>query len=162
MLFRRSCSILALSAALGVFLLSGLSEAGGLKRSDSEVKITAEATKPDEAGKQVITLTLNVNKDWYIYANPIMNKTFEPNQTAVRVTAGKKEVDAKLEFPAGITKKTGDESYSIWKGKVTIRAHVTRPADVTGPLDVSVRISACKDGEGGICLLQATVKLTVP
>jgi DsbC/DsbD-like thiol-disulfide interchange protein len=132
----------------------------GLKRSDSEVKMAAEASKPDAGGKQTVTLTINVNPGWYIYANPVKNKDFEANQTVVKVLAGKKDLNAVVAYPEGKLKSTGDISYAVYQGKVVIKAAVQRPAGDTEPLTVDVRINTCN--EKGICLLPATVKLKVP
>lgn len=153
MFIRRSCLILALPA-----LLVGTGHAG--MKSDSQVKAAIEASKPDAEGKQVITITLDVNKGWYIYANPIDNKDFLPNQTNLRVLAGKKEVEAKFDFPPGVTKTVGKESYKVWKDKITIKAHVVRPADVK-EMEIHVRLSSCSEAEM-ICLIPATVRLKVP
>ena len=40
-------------------------------KSDSVVKATAAAAKPDADGKQTVTLTLAIDKGWHLYANPV-------------------------------------------------------------------------------------------
>lgn len=154
---RKTSAFVVLAAAAGLWLAAG-TDAGGLKKSDSQVKASADASKVD-AGKQTITITLAVEDGWYIYANPVNNKEFDDNKTVVRVLAGKKELDAKITYPAGKMKSLGDINYSVYTGKVQIRADVERPTDVK-ELNVQVRLSACN--EKGLCLLPATVKLMVP
>src|SRR5262249_33401290 len=46
---------------------------GGAKRSDSVVKVTAKAEpeKPGADGKQVVIVTLIIDKGWHLYANPV-------------------------------------------------------------------------------------------
>lgn len=155
---------LALCTALvGTVLViaANLSVQAGGKKSDSEVKITAAATKPDAAGKQVLTVTMVHNKGWHTYANPIDNADFEANKTVVAVNAKVKPVSVKIDYPSGKVHKdkiVGD--YKVYEDKVDIRAIVQRAQGDTSPLEVSVRIIACHDK--GICLLPAQVKLSVP
>lgn len=157
--FRSCARWIAAASLLAAFVFATVSTEAGLKKSDAEVKASAEASKTDASGKQTITITLNVNPGWYIYANPVDNEDFASNKTVVTVYADKKPVEAKIEYPKGKAKKTGDFMYSIYDGKVTILAHVTRPADAKS-LDLAIRVSTCN--EKGICLLPGTIKLNVP
>ena len=135
-------------------------QAGGTK-SDSEVKVTATATKPDAAGKQALTITLVHKKGWHSYANPVDNEDFDSNKTIVTVLAQGKPVAAKVDYPVGkITKDKTVGDYKVYQDKVNIHASLQRAQGDTSPLQVQVRIQACS--EKGICLLPATVKLTVP
>src|SRR5438552_2167658 len=90
-------------AILGMALMIGVALPLGAqgKRSDSEVKISAVATKPDAAGKQVITVTLAHSEGWHTYANPVGNDDFDSNKTVVTVLANGKPIDAKIEYPVG-------------------------------------------------------------
>lgn len=157
--FRSATRFFAAASLLAAFVFATVSSEAGLKKSDAEVKATVEASKPDASGKQTIKITLDVNTGWYIYANPVDNDDFAGNKTVVAVYADKKPVEAKIEYPKGKAKKTGDFMYSIYEGKVTILAHVNRPADAKS-LDLAIRVSSCN--EKGICLLPGTIKLNVP
>jgi len=135
-------------------------EAGGGKKSDSEVKVSAKAGKIDDAGKQIVTVTLAVNKGWHVYANPVGNADLRSSQTVVTVTAKEKLEQVKIDYPEG--KIINDKlvgNYRTYEGQVDIKANVQRAKGDTGPLEVSVRFMACHDK--GVCLLPATVKLTV-
>jgi DsbC/DsbD-like thiol-disulfide interchange protein len=135
-------------------------EAGG-KKSDAEVKVTAAASKPDPSGKQVITLDLKINKDWYIYANPVGHEDLASAQTVVTVQGKNKPEAVKIEYPAGKLKKDSVVgTYYVYEDRVQVRATVQRAAGDTEPLEVSVRFMACNPK--GVCLLPATVKLNVP
>jgi DsbC/DsbD-like thiol-disulfide interchange protein len=130
------------------------------RKSDAVVKITPTATKPDADGNQVLTLELDVEKGWHLYANPVGNEDLADSQVSVSVTAKEKPESVKVEYPEGKLKKDatlGD--YKIYEDKVTIKAQVRRAKGDTGPLDVSVKLQACDKGS---CLLPATVKLSVP
>lgn len=140
-------------------LLLTASAGDGLMRSDSKVKITVEASKPDASGKQTITLAIQVEKGWHIHANPVNNKGLEANKTTVAVYAGKKEVAAKVDYPAGTTEKMGDESLSVYTGLVKVPVYLTRDGDAKEPLTFIVRVSACDDSR---CLLPGEVLLKVP
>jgi len=128
----------------------------GLKKSDSVVKVTAAATKPDGAGKQVVTVTFVVDKGWHIYANPVGNADLAETRTVVEVkAAGKPQV--KVTYPSGKTiQDTVVGNYRVYEGKVNIKATVQRSNGDTSPLEVSVRFNACND-KG--CLPPATLKV---
>ena len=142
-------------------LLSASRPAGAQgTKSDSKVKVSAAVSRPDSAGKQALTVTLAHDDGWHTYANPVGNEDFDSNKTVITVLAQGKPVAAKIDYPAGkvIKDKTiGD--YHVYQGKVAIHASVRRASGDTSPLQVQVRIQACSDK--GICLLPATVKLTV-
>lgn len=138
-----------------------LSFAGGLKRSDAEVKVTAAASRPDASGKQTVNIQLVINKGWHVYANPIDNDQFTTLQTQVAITAQGKPADAKVVYPQGVLhqdKVVGD--YKVYENKVNILAAVQRAAGDASPLEISVRFNACNNK--GQCLPPGTVKLTVP
>ncbi len=133
---------------------------GQAKKSDSVVKIAAMADKVDAAGMQTVTLTLDVEAGWYIYANPIGNKDLESTQTTVKFAAKSPVEIVTLAYPKGKEKEdkvVGD--YAIYEGKVTITAKVKRTAGDTSPLEARVFLQSCS-ARG--CLLPATVKLQVP
>lgn len=159
-IMKASRLILLVVVGFGLAIVSSSSIAGG-KKSDSEVKVTATAKKADASGKQVVTVNLDINKGWHVYANPVGNETLEQAQTTVTVNSKTKPKEIKLLYPDGVLKKdatVGD--YRIYKEKVQIQATVLRAGGDTGPLEVSVRFMACHDK--GVCLLPATVKVKVP
>lgn len=130
-------------------------QAGG---KEEPVKITAKAAKADSTGKQKVTLTLDIEEGWYVYANPVGNEEFASN--AIQIKA--KGATIKVNFPPAKVKKDvldGKEiKYNIYKGQVDIVAEVQRKGD-GGVLEFSVRYNACN--EKGICLPPRTKKLTV-
>jgi DsbC/DsbD-like thiol-disulfide interchange protein len=133
---------------------------GGGKKSDAEVKVNITAGKA-EAGKQVITIHLDVNKGWHIYSNPVGNEDLAGAQTVVMVKGKAKPASVKIDYPA--PQVVNDKvlgKYGTYEGKVAIKATVQRADGDTGPLEVSVRFQACNDR--GSCLFPATVKQEVP
>ncbi len=131
------------------------------KGSDSKVKVTGTASKPDADGKQVVTLTVVIEKDWHLYANPVGNKDIEESKTAVSIKAGQPLKDVKVEYPAGkLVKDMTLGDYKVYEGTVVIKSQVRRTAGDTSPLEVSVQVNACND-KLMRCLLPGTVKLTV-
>ena len=130
-------------------------------KSDDEVKVAVAASKLDDAGKQVVTLTLTINKGWHIYANPVGNEELAPAATLVKLVSKNKPQEFKVNYPAG--KEAGDKTlgkYRVYEQKVEIPINVQRAPGDKGPLEVSVRFMACSDA--GVCKLPATVKVTVP
>ncbi len=132
--------------------------AGG--RSDAEVKVQAAGTKPDATGQQVITITLDINKDWHIYANPVGNEDFEQARTLVSVKAAAKPEEVKVHYPPGkVYKDKSLGQFLVYENRVQIQAHLRRAPGDTSPVEVTIRFSACRDK---LCLPPATVKRTVP
>jgi uncharacterized protein YyaL (SSP411 family) len=133
---------------------------GAPKRSEAVVKVTATADKPSADGKQTVTVTLAIDKDWHTYANPVGNSDLESARTTVTVDGKAKPRGVKVEYPKG--KKVKDPlvgDYQVYEGNIEIKAVVERAAGDTGPLDVTVKLQACNDK---MCLPPATVKLTAP
>jgi uncharacterized protein YyaL (SSP411 family) len=139
-----------------------LVHAGGAKKSDSVVKAKAGVTpeKPDIDGKQVVTLTLTIDKGWHIYANPPGLDDLVPVQTTVMVNAKTKPQDVQMEYPQGqvISDKILGK-YRVYEDKVSIMATVRRATGDMSPLEVTVKFQSCNDKQ---CLLPATIKVTVP
>jgi DsbC/DsbD-like thiol-disulfide interchange protein len=133
---------------------------GGGKKSDAEVKVKFEAGKA-EAGKQVITIHLEVNKGWHIYSNPVGNEDLAGAQTVVVVKGSVKPALVKIDYPKGhIIKDKVLGNYGTYEGKIAIKATVQRADGDTEPLEVSVRFQACNDR--GSCLFPAILKEKVP
>jgi len=143
----------ALLAALAVALFPGTAAAQATK-SDKVVKASARASKPDAEGNQTVTITLDVEKPFHLYANPVDNKGLTSVQTKVDFPADVKVV--KIDYPAGTLHKDKDfGDYKVYEGKATIKA-IVRPAK-GGSLQFRVKIQACDNKR---CLLPATLKLT--
>jgi thiol:disulfide interchange protein len=146
-----------LAAVLAGLAAGGPAAAQGTK-SDSVVKAEARADKPVD-GKQVVTVTLQIDPKYYLYANPVGNPDYESNQVKVSLSKGKVE-SFKVDYPAGTVKKdavVGD--YKVYTGKVVIKAAVQRAKGETGPLELAIKLQACS---GRACLFPATVKVAVP
>ena len=125
------------------------------KGSDSVVKATATASKPDADGKETVTITLTIDPKYHLYANPVGNPDFDSNQVVVSFKNGS---TAKIAYPAGVVKEdkiVGD--YKIYKGKATITAVVKR-AKATDPIAVDIKVAACDKSS---CLPPATIKVSV-
>lgn len=153
---RGAVRLLALVALFGIASLAF----GQGKKSDSVVKITATADKPDADGKQVITVNIAIDPDWHLYANPVGNDTLTGGQTTITVKAATAPEVLKVEYPEGKLikdKVTGD--YKVYEGKVAIKVHVRRKGD--GPLELAITLQSCND-KTMMCLLPATAKVKVP
>ncbi len=129
--------------------------------SESVVKITTEASQPDAEGRQVVTLTLAIAKDWHIYANPIGNKDLEGAQTEVAIKGSQPLQDVKLVYPPGKPhedRTVGD--YNVYENTVVIKGQVRRAPGDAGPLEVTIKLQSCNFTTKQ-CLFPATVKRTV-
>jgi hypothetical protein len=143
-----------------VALLAATSLAAAPMTSDSVVKATAKADKPGDDGKQTVTITLEIDKGWHVYANPVGLEDLAAAQTEVSV-AGKAKVNGiKIDYPAGteIKDKTLG-NYRVYEGKVVIPIAVTRAKDDAGPLELTIKLQACNSKT---CLLPGEIKVTAP
>jgi DsbC/DsbD-like thiol-disulfide interchange protein len=132
------------------------------KKSDSVVKATAKADKPDADGRQTVTITLDIEKSWHTYANPVGNEDLGPVQTTVLINAKAKPESVKIDYPAGklvVDSMLGN--YKVYEDKVTLKAQVRRAKGDTSPLEISIKVQACSDAEKK-CYLPATIKITAP
>jgi DsbC/DsbD-like thiol-disulfide interchange protein len=129
------------------------------EKSDAKIKATAKASKLGADGKQTVTITIDIEKDWYIYANPVKSEDFEDNKTRVTIKA-KEKVDADMLYPTGKVKEYGKIKMNIYEKSVVIEALVKRAAGDTSPLQISIDVNSCS--QKGVCLQPGTVKLTVP
>jgi hypothetical protein len=135
---------------------------GKSSKSDYYVKVhaTAEPEKPGEDGKQVLSVTLTIDKGWHIGANPPGESG---KATVVQVRSKDKLQQLKVNYPPGKLIRDPDGDYRIYQGTVVMQTTVQRARGDTDPLQVAVRFAACTDKtKGGRCLPPATVKLTVP
>jgi hypothetical protein len=141
-------------AALLFGFLAGQPAWAGNKTSASKVKIKATPeTGSDDV--RVVKLHLTIDKDWYIYANPVGDEQLAPNATTV--TLRNKIANTKITYPKGKFKKDGDFAYYYYTGDVTVTATVP---NASGPLEFNVRVNACN--VKGQCLSPGEIKLTVP
>ena len=150
---QRSQLLAFLTLATAALLLQAQAD-GGTKSAD-QVKGKATATKPDDKGRQTVTITLDIAKGWHIYANPVGNELLEPGQTRVKFAKAKYEVT----YPKGKLVVDGKEKYSIYEDRITIQADIQRGAGETGPIEISIAVQACTDKT---CLQPGTLKLTIP
>jgi DsbC/DsbD-like thiol-disulfide interchange protein len=130
------------------------------EKSDAKVKAMATAGKLGADGKQTVTITLDVEKGWYIYANPVNANSdiFGPNVTVVAFKT-KDKLKADVKYPKGKQKVDGKYQFDVYVDRVTIEATVQRPAGDETPLRISIDVNVCRKNE---CLLPGTVMLTIP
>src|SRR5437588_679821 len=159
MISRRHTLVMIAGLTL-VAIATDLNAQTGAKKSDAVVKVTASADRPDAEGKQLVTISLAIDKGWHTYANPVGLSDLADVQTTVAITAKTKPDAVKVAYPAGKQIKdkiVGD--YNVYEDKAVIKAVVQRPKGDANPPEVTVKLQACSDQK---CLLPATVKLTVP
>jgi len=148
-----------LGCLFAALMLTFVMHAEAGDKSDSKVKVMAKAGKAGADGKQKVTITIAIEKSWYIYANPVKSEDFEENATRITFLKGKEKLKATVDYPVGKTKEVGKIRYNIYEGSVTIEAVVDRKMGDSGPLTVAVEVNSCS---GGTCLAPGTVRVMVP
>lgn len=130
------------------------------KKSNDVVAVTATAGKI-ENDTQKVTLNLDIDKEWHLYANPVGQEDLADNKTVVEISSGATKLKSvKITYPPGMVEKDptiGD--YMIYKGKITITAEVVRAKGDTEPLTAKIKVQACSDGKMGVCLQPGTVEV---
>jgi hypothetical protein len=156
---RRPLPIAVALLLAGLITLAGsLPALAAPLKSDSVVKATAVADKPDASGKQVVTLTLAIDKGWHLYANPAGAEDFASVQTTVKVKAKGALDNVKVAYPAGKEVKDATlGAYKVYEDKATITVTAHRAKGDDSPLELTVKVQACNDKT---CLLPSEVKLT--
>ncbi len=158
---RRPLSIGVAALFAGLLTLGGRPPAWAAPlKSDSVVKATAAVDKPDAEGKQVVTLTLAIDKGWHLYANPVGAEDFASVQTTVKVKAKEALDNVKISYPEG--KEIKDSvlgAYKVYEDKATITVTAHRAKGDDSPLELTLKIQACNEKT---CLLPSEVKLTAP
>jgi DsbC/DsbD-like thiol-disulfide interchange protein len=130
------------------------------KKSDSVVKVTAKTDKPAADGKQVVTVTLAVDKGWHVYANPVGLEDLAPVQTTITIEGKAKPESVKVDYPPGkLVKDAVVGNYKVYKDKTSIKVTVVRAKGDSGPLEVKVKVQSCNEKT---CLLPATITVKVP
>ena len=151
-----SSRLLAVCASLA--LMAGAIRAAD--KSGSVVKVTATADKPGADGTQVINVTLEPQKSWHVYANPVGNVDLVDAQTTVTVTGKSKPEVVKIEYPAGTEiKDKVVGNYKVYEEKTTIKVTIKRAKGDTEKVEIGVRLQACNDKN---CLAGDVVKVSVP
>jgi DsbC/DsbD-like thiol-disulfide interchange protein len=153
---RSLLGVLALAAILAGKTEPALAQA---KKSDSVVKVEVTADKPDADGKQTITITLDIDKDWHIYANPVDNEDLTNAQTVVSVMSKGKLAGVNVAYPPGKLQGEKDEKYKVYEGRVAIKAQLKRVKGDNQPLEVAIKLQAC---DARTCLVPAIIKKEVP
>lgn len=129
------------------------------KGSCTVVKTSVRASKIDAAGKQMVLITLMVDKGWHIYANPVNHRDFASSQTLVSINGPYRPV-VRIQYPAGKEHVDNLGRYWVYEDTVNIQAEVTRSRGDTGPLEVQVRFNAC-NAQRRVCLPEGTEKFTI-
>jgi DsbC/DsbD-like thiol-disulfide interchange protein len=141
-----------LLAAAVVLAVAGMVRAAG---SADKVKVNVTGGKPAADGTQTITIDLEVDPEWHIYANPVGVPDLATAATKVTIEGKAKLGDVKIDYPQGkVVQDKVVGNYSTYEGKVQIKATLKR-ASGDGPLKVSVKVQACNDK--GMCLVPATI-----
>jgi DsbC/DsbD-like thiol-disulfide interchange protein len=150
---------IALLALFGIVAATSQVLGQGAKKSDSVVKVSAAADKPDAGGRQTVTVTLAIDAGWHTYANPVGLEDLADTQTTISFTGNTKPEVLKIDYPAGkVVKDKTVGDYKIYEDKAAIKATVRRAKGDTSPLEVTVKFQACNESK---CLLPATVKVPV-
>jgi len=155
---RQSKFLFTLTVVGVVFMIGAATQAG--EKSDSKVKATASAKKPGADGKLLITIKLEIEQGWSIYANPINASTelLAGKETRVAFQA-KDKVMGVARYPKGKQRTDEKVKFDVYESSVAIQADVQRTLGDTSPLEISIHVNALRKGER---LLPGVIKLKLP
>jgi uncharacterized protein YyaL (SSP411 family) len=165
----------AMASALSLYLDQGpvqkaealpaqelLAQADGPRKSDRVVKISAKALpeKPGPDGKQEVTITLNIEEGWHLYANPPGLGDLDSVATTVEIGAQSKPAEVTLSYPKGdLVNDPIIGKYFVYEKEAVVKAKVKRAPGDNSPLEIAVKFQSCNEKQ---CLLPATKKITIP
>ncbi len=129
------------------------------KKSADVVKIKTKLDKADADGKQLLTVTLSIDKQYHLYANPVGQEDFEKSQTTLTIDGASKPEVINIDYPKGkIIKDPLVGHYAVYEGEVAIKATIKRKPGSQDNLEVSVKLQACSESS---CLPPATLSAKV-
>lgn len=145
--------------AVAVFAALPAAAHAPVKKSNDMVMVTATAGKI-ENDSQKVTFTLDIEKGWHLYANPVGLDDLADNKTVVEISGATKLKSVKVMYPPGtVVKDDVVGNYMVYQGKVTITAEVVRAKGDTEPLSAKIKVQACSEGKDGVCLQPGTVEV---
>ena len=104
------------------------------------VKVQAVASKPEDAGVQKVTVTLEIDKDYFLTGNQVP-EGLEHSRCRVSFRIAGKAINAELVYPPGkLENDIGIENYTIYEGTVTITGTIRRAIGDTSPIEAIVRM----------------------
>lgn len=124
-----------------------------------KVKISATASKSDAGGNQMVIITLDIDKGWHTYANPVDNADLRGAQIQLKVRAKEPLQGVDVKFPPGTPysdKTLGN--FKAYEGRVNIKVAISRAVGDTGPLEVELKAQVCNDNTCIPVLEKLTVK----
>ena len=152
---RSSCSAPFLAVAC---LLVCVSESPAAP-PPSHVKATATADKDAPPGKRIITLTLDIDNGWIVFANPVGPPDLRFARTLVTVKSKPGIKDVRVSYPRGrLVKDALLGDYRIYEGRVTIRI----TADVKDPTKPIELLLKCHPFSEAMGALPQRIRLRVP
>ena len=113
--------------ALIAIVLVSRTDAGEPKhtnKSELRVKASATATKPTPNGAQTVAVTLDIDKSFHLYANPVNNEIFEANQTRISFGGTVRPTSYEVKYPPGKTVGVKDVKWDVYQGIVKIQINV--------------------------------------
>jgi hypothetical protein len=126
----------------------------------TKITVKTSASKPDAKGFEEITLDIDIDKGWHIYANAPRHDQVESNKTVVSIVAPKVE-EVTIKYPDGqIRKDTDGEKeieYRVYEGTVRVTVRLKRIE--ANPLEVHLLVYACNKS---VCLPKGLMKLKIP
>lgn len=106
------------------------------------VDVTATASKPEASNQLTVSIILDIDRDFYIFANPVGNENLDELIINVHLTVQGKPAAAKIIYPPGkIVKVKLIGDYQIYQGIVAIQAVVFRPPGNNTPLEAVIGIN---------------------
>ena len=105
------------------------------------VQVSAQLGKPDAEGRQVLTVTITIEKGWHIYANPA--GATGPIPTTIRVETATPLREVQVAYPPGKAKTQAGETFRVYENTVVIPVRIQRTVvngqPDTSPLTVTIR-----------------------
>lgn len=138
---------LAKSVAGLLVVVAAVPFAAGGGKEAAKVKFAVSAGPVAASGLQTVTVNLEIDKGWHIYANPIKNQDFAEAQTTIKVRSNDKLAGVKVLYPEGklYTDKKTKLTFQVYEDRVAIPVQVQRTVGSVAPLEVEVFFMVCDE-----------------
>jgi DsbC/DsbD-like thiol-disulfide interchange protein len=127
------------------------------------VQGSVKASKIDADGKQTVTVTLEIKKGFFIFANPVdyhrRGKAYDDldDERVNVVVQANKRLKTEVHYPMPKTRSEGIDSYKYYEGVIAVDVSVQRMAGDQSPLEITID---CRPMARTVCVLPERIKLT--
>jgi hypothetical protein len=117
-------------------------------KTSTYAKVQAVASKPDANGRQVVTVTIDIDEGYFLIGHTVCDDMV-PWQFKMKLQIEGKPLPAEIAYPSGTLEKNelvGD--YTTYRGKIVATAVIRRTVGDTASMEVAVTMQGYPKSRG--------------